>query len=323
MITMCDENIVTYFCNKVVPISKGYDTLTSIRTVSFLAGVIAAIKTHIPLEPSPDKELMFMGMRQNKERDKMYSTFENRMYMGKEYFNLGINAAYRTMYDSVHLPVANLSASGLYTRGCELRLPIQKDHIGKTIQYLAAVVRRGNDPSIVYTKWQQYLSEQPLNDLNNSQRSRTAMEHIAVALGYVLELPSATADSLSGFYDGTHRAEVGRILSAINEHLMIDVDAAFAIIKQVWLNRATVTTGDVDVLWLLQNLWTEHNQYIPVRHYKGGWMATLKDYVEPMQKLVTEINSIQSNDETMVRVLMHNNPNISTSAADTFRKILE
>lgn len=319
---MCDENIVTYFSNKIVPAAKGYDTLTGIRIVSFLAGVIAACKSHIPLEPSPDKEVMFMSVRDNPERDRMYRTFEKRMYLGKEYFNLGINSAYRTMYDSVHLPIANMSATGLYTRGCELRQPILTEQISRTIRYLAEVIRRGRPVDLIYTTWQQYITQQPLVDLNNGDRSRTAMEHIAVALGYVLELPAAATESLSGYYDSTHRAEVGRILSACNEHILIDLDAAFVIVKQVWLNRANVTTGQIDMGWLLQNLWVEQNQYIPVRHYKDGWITTLKDFVAEMQQLVIEVNSIQDADNPLVRVLMHNNPQLSTAAADTLNTIL-
>ena len=322
MITMCDENIVTFFSNKIVPVAKGYDTLTGIRLVSFLAGVIAACKTHIPLVPSPDKEVMFMGMRENRERDKMYKSFEERMYLGKEYFNLGINSAYRTMYDSVHLPVANMSGSALYTRGCELRHPILTEQVSRTIRYLAEVIRRGRSVDLIYNTWQQYITQEPLIDLSNSDRSRTAMEHVAVALGYVLELPAAATESLSGFYDSTHRAEIGRILSEFNEHILIDIDAAFVITKQVWMNRANVTTGIVDMAWLLQNLWTEQNQYIPVRHYKDGWIAAVKDFVAEMQKLITEVNSIQDAENPLVRVLMHNNPQLSTSAATTLNDIL-
>ena len=100
---MCDRNIVSFFTTEIEPALQGFDALTRLRAISFLAGITSAIKSRIPNEHNADLETQFMSGRSNKDRDRMWSSFNERFYLASDYFNIGLNATYRVLYDSVHL----------------------------------------------------------------------------------------------------------------------------------------------------------------------------------------------------------------------------
>lgn len=319
---MCDRNIVSFFTTEIEPALQGFDALTRLRAISFLAGVTGAIKSRIPNEHNADLETQFMSGRHNKDRDRMWSSFNERFYLASDYFNIGLNSAYRVLYDSVHLPISSISETGIFKLNVDFRSDIQAVPMAKSIELCTRIVRQGILIDSLISYWRTEIIQPPFLNMNDVQREIARTEHIAIGLAYALDLPTSQFDNASNYYDVAHRAEVGTILSYIHENLTLDIDAALAIVKQIWTNRANALLGEYDVTYVLGQVTSPTNTYVPKRVLQEKWLAKLLDVAPLLTRMLLEVRSIQDGDTANTRIAMHGLPNLSTSAAPVLANII-
>lgn len=320
---MCDRNIVTYFKTRVEPALQGYDALTRIKALSFLAGLTAAIKSNIPHEPQLDLETQFTSGRRNKERDRMLRSFQDEFAIGPEYFNQGINATYRTLYDSVHLPRDNISTTGIYRLGVAFSHALDSEALNRTIFMVNRGIKRPELVPALVSYWTSRIIQAPFLEFNSIERSKAVADYLAIGLAYALPLPSTDTDSPATFFDMNYFLLAGTVVSAVHEVVPVDLDRALAMAKQIWLNRANATLGDYDVGYVLAEVTAPTNGYVPGSLLAEPWLAKLTAVAPLLTQMLVEVKSIQDADNVGTRLFMHQHPSLSTAVAPVVEAIIQ
>ena len=295
---MSESKIVTFFKTKIEPGLQGFDSATRIKALSFLAGVALAMKTHIPAQHNQELEVQFMSARLNPERDKLIRAMSEAFYFSSEYFNLGLNSTYRTIYDTIHLPLGNISKTGIYRLGIDFCPAIDDEALKTTIVTIDRIIRGVMDVIGLVSFWRTRILQPPFLDLTVQTRSTALAEHLGVGLAYAFDLPSTEVTSLSTYYDMTHRISAGDIISAVNESVPVDIDRALLVTKTIWLNRATAAYGPAHVEYLLAQVTTPFNQYLPTKVLEETWLAKLVEFGPLLDQMLTELRSIQPAPES-------------------------
>jgi hypothetical protein len=78
-----------------------------------------------------------------------------------------------------------------------------------------------------------------LRDANVALQDRARMTELltAEAVANCLSIPSSPVENGTGFYISQHKVNVLEKLSAVNEHIVVDIDQAETLVLQLWLTR--------------------------------------------------------------------------------------
>lgn len=305
---MCDANIVSYFKSKLIPAYSGLDSLSRLKVISFLAGIAAAYKTNLPLEAKTDCREQFNGGRNSAIKGKMLAAFKyGQVNINNTYFEAGLNLSWKTLYDLVYSPVDR----SLQDRAHIVILGVDPSHeidVGKVVENVNLInyeFKNDLNGKVTYSFWSKAIKDGLLAQKNSVERESIIAEHIGVALGYYLDIPSSDVNSLNSFYETAHRPQVALYLSAVNELININIDTACKVAKAVWLNRVDIVAGTFTPSCVLSKLVHPANTDVPKAFREEGWLDKIMDSAELFETMITEIKSIQEPENADVRTAMH------------------
>lgn len=112
-------------------------------------------------------------------------------------------------------------------------------------------------------------------------RARMTELLVAEAVSACLPIPSSAVENPTGYYVSQHKVNVIEKLAYVNEHIVVDIDAAEGLVLQLWLTRYRLVHQQTDqrVNRLLRLAIREGNYTIPkvysemVAHYPGTELA--------------------------------------------------
>lgn len=323
---MCDANIVSYFKSTLIPAYAGLDSITRLKVISFLAGVASAFKTNLPIEPKTDCREQFMAARNSNIRDKMLRTFQDgQVTINGAYYDAGLNLSWRTLYDLVYSPVDRRlqHCASLLILGVDPSRDVDTNIIIKLVNAISYEFKHDITGQVTTSFWSQGIRDGLMEQLNSVERENTIAEHVGIALGYYLDLPSSDVNSLNSFWEVTHRGQVMLYLSAVNEHMYLNIDKAADIAKLVWLNRAEIVAGTFTPVCVLSKLALAENEDVPQAFKDEGWLPKILDTADLFEKMICEVKSIQEPENADVRTAMHAAPSVPVNGFNLMRNLMD
>ncbi len=80
------------------------------------------------------------------------------------------------------------------------------------------------------------------NNVALKDRARMTELMVAEAVSACLPIPSSAVENPTGHYVSQHKVNVIEKLAYVNEHIVVDIDAAEQLVLQLWLTRYRLTT---------------------------------------------------------------------------------
>lgn len=322
---MCDANIVSYFKNTLIPAYSGLDSLSRIKVISFLAGISAAYKTNLPLEAKADCREQFNSGRNSTIKGKFLAAFKyGQVNINNAYFDAGLNLAWKTLYDLVYSPVDRSlqDRSSIIILGVDPSHDINHKVVVDMVNIINYEFKHELNGKPTYSYWTKAIREGAMEQKNSVERELIMAEHIGIALGYYLDLPSSDVTSVNSFYEVAHRPQVALFLSAINELININIDETIKVAKAVWLNRADIVAGTFTPVCVLSKLVHPNNEDVPKLFKEEGWLDKIMDGADLFEKMIKEVKSIQDPANADVREAMHIAPEVPVNGFNLMRNLM-
>lgn len=323
---MCDANIVSYFKSTLIPAHAGLDSITRLKVISFLAGVASAFKTHLPVEPKTDCREQFTAGRNSNIRDKILRTFaDGQVNINGAYYDAGLNLSWRILYDLVYSPVDRSlqSCASLLILGVDPQHEIDTDIVIGLVNAINFEFKHDLTGKVTTSFWSRGIKDGWMEQMNSAERENIIAEHVGIALGYYLDQPSSDVNSLNSFWTVTHQNQVMLYLSAVNEHMHINIDKAADVAKLIWLNRAELVAGTFTPVVVLSKLVIPTNPDVPQLFKDEGWLPKIMDNADLFEKMICEVKAIQEPENADVRVAMHAAPGVPVNGFNLMRNIMD